>query len=102
MLVVTDANRLAASTTSTHSISHRPTRPRNAMSRRGGSVTVEPGDAITMVGRVAEGHLRTTRALKEKAHVVLVGHADSAVHLHALVADQPVGVRAARLRGAGE
>src|SRR4029079_15275926 len=99
MLVVTDANRLAASTTSTHSISHHPTRPRNAMSRPVGSVdvgagdaippvgrrAVEPGDAITMVGRVAEGPPRAPCALQEDADVVLVGHADPAVHLHALV-----------------
>ena len=46
---------------------------------------------------VAEGELQRPGSLHEEADVVLVGHADSAVHLQGLVRDQDQGVGAAGL-----
>src|SRR5215468_7061414 len=60
------------------------------------SVAVEPGDAVAVERGIAELDLGRPRALQEEAHVVLVGHPDAAVHLDALVADQHVGIGAAR------
>src|SRR2546425_2349276 len=65
--------------------------------RRRRSVPVEPGHAVAVPGGVTAGELRRARALQEETDVVLVGHADAAVHLHALVADQQERIRAARL-----
>ncbi len=50
-------------------------------------VGVELGEAVAMVCGVAEGHLDDAGALDEESGVVLVGHADSTVHLHHLIRD---------------
>ena len=48
---------------------------------------------------IAEGHLRDSSALQVEAHVVLVGHADAAVHLDRLAADEARGVAGVCFRG---
>jgi len=69
---------------------------------RGASPAVDPWrrfsirparEAIAVIGGVAERHLAGPRALDEEADVVLVRHADAAVHLHGLAGDQAVGIR---------
>src|SRR4029077_14818108 len=100
------ASRLAPIATSAVSRNQRGMRAgramlaRRAAAPRPRSVPVETGDAVAVERGVAEGDLRGPRPLEVESHVVLVGHADPAVHLHALVAHQHERVRAARLGGA--
>src|SRR5947208_1911399 len=54
---------------------------------------------LAVIRGVAEHDLGRPRRLEIEADVVLVGHADAAVHLDRLVADEHVGVGAARLGG---
>src|SRR5262249_50556318 len=48
------------------------------------SVARQPSEAIAVVGRSPEGHLRHARPLEEEPDVELVGDAGPPVHLHGL------------------
>src|SRR5262245_55857446 len=76
---------------------HRAGAARRRFDARG-SVALQSREAIAMEGRVSERQLRHPRPLHEQADVVLVGHADAAVHLERLVGEEDVGIGAARLR----
>ena len=55
---------------------------------QGCSISVEPGEALAVPGCVAPHLLEHARALEVEAGIVLVGHADAAVELDHLPADQ--------------
>src|SRR5207253_71840 len=61
------------------------------------SETLKGSEAIPVPGGIAERHLRAAHALEVEPNVVLVGHADAAVHLHSLVAGEHRGIRTAGL-----
>src|SRR5580658_1389985 len=76
----------------------------------GRSISRKSGVAVAVEGGVAEARLRDPRALQEEADLVLVGHADAAMHLDAFVADEKKRVAGlglgdarefARIAGAG-
>src|SRR5512147_288464 len=61
-----------------------------------GSIPVEARRSLAVPRRIAERRLGDPRPLEEEADVVLVGDADAAVHLHALVRHEHERVGAAR------
>src|SRR5262249_750662 len=65
------------------------TRPRG---RRGSPVAVQLGETVAVIGRIAKAHLGDSRPLDEETDVMLVGHADAAMHLNRFIGNQHEGI----------
>jgi len=65
---------------------------RLAKPAKGPLVPLQHAVPITMVGAITERVLTYSRSLHEKSDLVLVGHADAAMHLNALTRHQIVSV----------
>src|SRR5713101_4948621 len=76
--------------------------PSGRARRRFTSVPAQIGIATALEGCIAEARLRNPSALKEEPDLVFVGHAYTAMHLHAFVADEKERVAGLGLGKAGE